>query len=150
MTSTDKRPAPPMRSDFVIFRPLQTRWADNDIYGHMNNVVHYALFDTAINAWLIEAGLLDPAGGTTIGLVVETRCRYHGEMAFPDRVEAGLRVARLGTSSVTYAIGLFRNDEAQATADGDFIHVYVDPATRRPQALPDHWRKALCGLILPQ
>ena len=137
------RPAPSARERFKLLRPLQTRWSDNDIYGHMNNVTHYLLFDTAVNAWLIERGLLDPVAGDTIGLVVETGCRYHAEAAFPDRVTAGLAVERIGTSSIAYAIGLFRNDEGEAFADGRFVHVYVDRATRRPKPLPDAWRTIL-------
>jgi Predicted thioesterase len=137
------RPAPSHRAVFRLFRPLQTRWADNDVYGHMNNVTHYLLFDTAVNGWLIERGLLDPLGGDTIGLVVETGCRYHAEARFPDRITAGLAIERLGTSSVVYRIGLFRNDEETAFADGRFVHVYVDAATRRPRPLADHWRAIL-------
>lgn len=140
------RPPAPERSDFEVFIGLQTRWADNDIYGHMNNVVHYKLFDTAINQWLMEAGLLDPQSGSVIGLVVETRCRYHAEAAFPDRIAAGIAVERLGISSVTYAIGLFRNDEACAFADGAFIHVYVDRDSRRPVTLPPAWRDRLAEI----
>ena len=137
------RSPPPLRSDFKLFRSLQTRWADNDMYGHMNNVVHYQLFDTAINQWLIEEELLDPLDGALVGLVVETGCRYHAEAMFPDRITAGISVARLGGSSVTYAIGLFRNDEDTAFADGKFVHVYVDRTTRRPVQLPDNWRRKL-------
>ncbi|OCW58053.1 acyl-CoA thioesterase [Hoeflea olei] len=137
------RTPPPLRAAFKAFLPLQTRWADNDLYGHMNNVVHYQLFDTAINQWLIEAGLLDPLNGGTIGLVVETGCRYHAEAMFPDRIAAGLAVERIGGSSVTYAIALFRNDEDTAFADGRFVHVYVDRATRRPRSLPEDWRRKL-------
>ena len=137
------RPPPSRRPDFPLLRSLQTRWADNDIYGHMNNVTHYALFDTAINGWLIEAGLLDPHGGDLIGLVVETGCRYHAESAFPDRITAGIGLEKLGRSSVVYRVALFRNDEELAIADGRFVHVYVDRTSRRPAALPDHWRSKL-------
>lgn len=137
------RQPPPDRSAFQAFMELQTRWSDNDVYGHMNNVVHYKLFDTAINRWLIDAGLLDLRGGDVIGLVVETGCRYHAEAAFPDTVTAGIAIARLGTSSVTYEIGLFRNNEETAFADGRFVHVYVDSSTRRPVPLPDAWRNKL-------
>jgi acyl-CoA thioester hydrolase len=137
------RVPPSNRARFPAFIGLQTRWADNDIYGHMNNVVHYKLFDTAINQWLMEAGLLDPHRGALIGLVVETGCLYHAEAAFPDRITAGIKVERLGRSSVTYGIGLFRNDDETAFADGRFVHVYVDSAARRPVALPAHWREKL-------
>lgn len=141
------RPTPASRADFRLFRPLQTRWADNDVYGHVNNVVHYALFDTAVNGWLIEAGLLNLKDGGTIGLVVETACSYFAEIVFPDRIDAGIRVERLGTSSVTYAIALFRNDVSQAVAQGRFVHVYVDREDRRPRPLPDCWRKKLEELM---
>lgn len=134
---------PSARADYRAFQTLTTRWADNDAYGHMNNVVHYALFDTAVNAWLIGRGVLDIRGGDQVGLVVETGCRYFAEMAFPDTVHAGLRVAKLGTSSVRYEIGLFRNDEDEASAEGFFVHVYVDAATRRPKPLNDALRTAL-------
>ena len=137
------RPVPRGRDAYRAFRTLTTRWMDNDPYGHMNNVVHYSLFDTAVNGWLIEMGALDFATGGQVGLVVETGCRYFGEMAFPDVVAAGLRVVRLGTSSVTYEIGLFRNDETEAAAEGFFVHVYVDRTTRRPMPLNARLRAAL-------
>lgn len=142
-----ERPTAPNRADFADFYPLQTRWNDNDIYGHMNNVVHYALFDTAVNGWLIERGLLDPSASPAFGLVVETGCRYFGEMKFPDRVTAGLRVAHLGKSSARMELGLFRNDDDIASAEGFFVHVYVDRAHHRPVAIPDATRAALTGLM---
>lgn len=123
------------RADYRTFRTITTRWMDNDAYGHMNNVVHYSLFDTAVNGWLIEGGVLDIQKGEQIGLVVETGCKYFAEMAFPDTVHAGIRVARLGNSSVRYEIGLFRNGEDEAAAEGFFVHVYVDAGTRRPAPL---------------
>ena len=126
------RPSPSSRASYKVHRTITTRWSDNDIYGHMNNVVHYSLFDTAVNGWLIEAGVLDIHDGGQVGLVVETGCRYFAEMAFPDVVTAGIRVAKLGTSSVTYEIGLFRNGEQAAAAEGRFVHVYVDKASRKP------------------
>ncbi len=129
------RPVPSARAAYRVFRTIKTRWMDNDIYGHMNNVVHYALFDTAINGWLIEEGVLDIYGGDQVGLVVETGCRYFAEMAFPDVVTAGIRVVRLGSSSVRYEIGLFRNEDETAAAEGHFVHVYVDAETRRPKPL---------------
>ena len=131
------------RSDYPHLLAITTRWADNDAYGHMNNVVHYALFDTAVNAWLIGRGVLDIQNGDQVGLVVETGCRYFAEMAFPDTVHAGLRVAKLGTSSVRYEIGLFRNDEDAASAEGFFVHVYVDAGTRKPKPLNAALRAAL-------
>jgi acyl-CoA thioester hydrolase len=135
--------APERRADYPHFLSIPTRWMDNDIYGHMNNVVHYSLFDTAVNGWLIEEGVLDIAGGDQIGLVVETGCRYFAEMAFPDVGQAGVRVARQGTSSVRYEVGLFRNDETRAAAEGFFVHVYVDRETRKPKPLNGRLRAAL-------
>lgn len=138
-----ERTGPSTRADYRAFRTIQTRWMDNDIYGHMNNVVHYSLFDTAVNGWLVEAGLLDLKASEQIGLVVETGCRYHAEMMFPDVISAGIRVARIGSSSVRYEVGLFRNDEDQASAEGFFIHVYVDRETRRPKPLSEIMRTTL-------
>ena len=138
-----ERPGPPERAAYKEFRTLTTRWMDNDPYGHMNNVVHYSLFDTAVNGWLIEQGVLDFVAGKQVGLVVETGCRYFSELAFPDRITAGLRVAKLGGSSVRYEIGLFRNDDAKAAAEGFFVHVYVDRLTRRPAPLAPALRRAL-------
>jgi len=137
------RTAPWSRDDFGLFRRLQTRWSDNDIYGHMNNVVHYSLFDTAINGWLAETGLLDIRKGDIIGLVVETGCSYFSELAFPDKVVAGIRVAHLGNSSVRYEIALFGGDDERAAAQGHFVHVYVDRATRKPQPLAAAFRGQL-------
>jgi acyl-CoA thioester hydrolase len=143
-----ERPVPFPRSAYPAFRTIPTRWMDNDIYGHMNNVVHYSLFDTAVNGWLIEQGVLDIHGGGRIGLVVETGCRYFSELAFPDTVTAGLRVARLGTSSVRYEIGLFRNAEQGPAAEGFFVHVYVDRQTRRPVPLEPGLRQALETIVV--
>ena len=137
------RPTPSTRADYRAFRNLTTRWMDNDIYGHMNNVVHYSLFDSAVNGWLIEKGVLDIHAGAQIGVVVETGCRYFSELAFPDTVTAGLRVAKLGSSSVRYEVGLFRNEAETAAAEGFFVHVYVDRATRRPLSLAPELRAAL-------
>ncbi|WP_102108619.1 acyl-CoA thioesterase [Oceaniglobus roseus] len=140
--------APRARRDgFATFRRLQTRWIDNDIYGHMNNVVHYSLFDTAVNGWLMERGLLDPATSESYGLVVETGCRYHGEIRFPDVVHAGLRVAKLGTSSVRFEIALFRNDAQEAAAEGFFVHVYVARGTHRPVPIDSPRRAAFASLM---
>jgi len=135
------------RADYADFYPLQTRWNDNDIYGHMNNVVHYSLFDTAVNGWLMEHGLLDPRTSDTFGLVVETGCKYHAEMGFPDKVTAGLRVARLGSSSIRYEVALFRNVEDTATAEGYFVHVYVNRETHRPSKIEDNRRAAFQSLM---
>jgi acyl-CoA thioester hydrolase len=137
----------PTRADYRAFYALQTRWIDNDIYGHMNNVVHYSLFDTAVNGWLMNQGLLDPHTSPSYGLVVKTGCEYHAEMAFPDRVTAGLRVAKLGTSSVTFEVALFRNDDERAAATGHFVHVYVDRATHRPVAIEGARRAAFESIL---
>ena len=131
------------RADYRHFETIGTRWMDNDAYGHVNNVVYYSWFDTAVNRMLVQAGLLDITGGETIGLVVETGCRYFASTAFPDTIAAGVRVARIGTSSVRYEIGLFRNDEEEAAATGFFVHVQVDRRTRRPTPLGDDLRAFL-------
>ena len=140
--------ARPTRDQYAVMRPIPTRWADNDVYGHVNNAAYYGFFDTAVNAWLIEQGLLDTAASDAIGLVVETGCRYHTSLSVPETIEAALRVARLGTSSVRYELALFSEGEADAAADGHFVHVYVDRETRRPTPIPADIRTALEGLIL--
>ncbi len=140
------RPQPQPRSAYRRFEPVPTRWKDNDVYGHLNNVVHYSLFDTAVNRYLIEAGALDPLQGEVIGLVVETHCNFFASLAFPQRIDAGLRVARIGGSSVRYEIGLFAEGEVLSAASGHFVHVYVDRASRRPVALPAVLQLALKGL----
>jgi len=137
------RPQPEPRGAYKAFRAIGTRWSDNDVYGHVNNVVYYSWFDTAVNAHLIERGALDIHGGDTIGLVIETQCNYFAPLAFPETVEAGLRVARLGGSSVRYEVGLFAAGAPTTAAKGHFVHVYVDRATRRPVALPDRLRAVL-------
>ena len=142
------KPAPALRAAYRHFLPITTRWMDNDVYGHVNNVVYYSYFDTVVNEYLIRAGVLDVEHGETIGLVVETQCNYFSPLVFPEQVEAGLRVARLGGSSVTYEVGLFRAGEAQPAAQGHFVHVYVDRATRRPVALTDVLRAALLPLAV--
>ena len=142
------RSAPSRRRAYASSSSHDTRWKDNDVYGHLNNVVHYALFDSAVNGWLIRQGLLDPHSGAQIGLVVETGCRYHSELRFPDVVTAGLRVARIGASSVRYEVGLFRNDEDTAAAEGFFVHVYVDAQTRRPAPIGERLRAALETLAM--
>ncbi len=144
--STPARPQPEPRERYRAFRTITTRWMDNDQYGHVNNVVYYSWFDTAVNAHLIEQGVLDAASGTTIGLVVETQCNYFAPLAFPQAIEAGIRVARLGGSSVRYEVGLFAQGESLTAARGHFVHVYVDRVTRRPVALPDRLRQVLEAL----
>lgn len=140
------RPVPKPRSAYPVFRPITTRWMDNDVYGHVNNVVYYSWFDTAVNAYLIEQGVLDIHAGATIGLVIETQCNYFAPLAFPQTVEAGIRVARLGASSVRYEVGLFAGGEPLTAAAGHFIHVYVDRTTRRPVPVSDSLRDVLEAL----
>jgi acyl-CoA thioester hydrolase len=130
------RPQAEPRSAYRLFRPVATRWADNDVYGHINNVVYYSYFDTAVNGYLIEAGALDIHDGAVIGLVVQTHCDFFAPLAFPQALEAGLRVAHRGSSSVRYEIGLFAAGSALSAAAGHFVHVYVDRVTRRPAPLP--------------
>lgn len=137
------------RQDYFHHQPITTRWMDNDAYGHVNNVVYYSYFDTVVNTYLISQGVLDPNSGHTIGLVVETQCNYFAPLSFPDTVVAGLRVARLGSSSVRYEVGLFRGDDEIVAAQGHFVHVYVDRASRRPIALPPALREALLPLAGP-
>jgi acyl-CoA thioester hydrolase len=131
------------RGAYPVWREFATRWADNDVYGHVNNVVHYSWFDTAVNGWLIEAGLLDIAEGDPIGLVVETGCRYAGALTYPEPVEIGLGVEHLGESSVRYRIGVFPKGANKAAAEGHFVHVYVGRESRRPAQLPGEWRAKL-------
>jgi acyl-CoA thioester hydrolase len=142
------RPAPQPRSAYRTFRSIGTRWMDNDVYGHVNNVVYYSWFDTAVNAYLIEQGALDIHQGDTIGLVIETQCNYFAPLAFPQTIEAGLRVARLGASSVRYEVGLFAQGEALSAACGHFVHVYVGRDDRRPRPLPARLREVLQGLLV--
>ncbi|MBO9649908.1 MAG: acyl-CoA thioesterase [Variovorax sp.] len=130
------RPTPHPRSSYRVFRKIPTRWMDNDMYGHVNNVVYYSWFDTAVNTHLIERGALDIHEGKTIGFVVETRCNYFAPLAYPQTVEAGIRVVRAGTSSVQYEIGLFAEGADTPAAQGHFVHVYVDRETQRPVKLP--------------
>lgn len=146
MTEDAQTGEPETRDRYAYLTSIDTRWMDNDAYGHVNNVVYYSFFDTAVNRWLIERGVLDVAASPAIGLVVETRCRYLRPITFPDRVTAGLRVAHLGRSSVRYEVGLFRNDEPDAAAAGHFVHVYVDRVTRRATPVPDDVRRALEAL----
>jgi acyl-CoA thioester hydrolase len=136
------------REAFRLFRPVATRWMDNDAYGHVNNVHYYSYFDTAVNGWLIEHGLLDIAAGVTVGLVVETGCTYFESVAFPESLEAGIAVRRIGRSSVRYGVGIFKAGAGLAAAQGHFVHVYVDRATQRPVDLPAALRLALGPLTL--
>ena len=136
------------RAHYRHFLAIPTRWMDNDAYGHVNNVTYYSYFDTVVNEHLIRVGGLDIRQGPVIAYVVETACRFHRSLTFPEIVDAGLRIARLGTSSVTYDIGLFRHDDAAAAATGRFVHVWVDRATERPVPIPDGIRAALAPLAV--
>jgi acyl-CoA thioester hydrolase len=131
------------RARYRHFATIATRWMDNDVYGHVNNVVYYSYFDTVINRYLIEEGGLDIAGGTTIGLCVESHCVFARAIAFPDTIDAGLRIAHLGRTSARYEIGIFAHGEDEASAHGWFVHVFVDRSTRRPAPLPERIRMAL-------
>ena len=137
-----RRP-PAGRSDFKIWRTFATRWADNDAYGHVNNTVYYEWFDSAVNAWMIEQGMLDIVNGDSIALVVETRCTYAAPLAFPEPVEVGLAVAELGRSSIRYRIGVFSQGLETAAAEGEFVHVVVDRDNRRSVEIPSDWRAKL-------
>ena len=137
------------REDYRHFLPIPTRWKDNDVYGHVNNVEYYSYFDTVINTWLIREGGLDIHRGPVIGLCAESHCRFASELAFPETVEAGLRVEHLGKSSVRYGIGLFRQGREAPAAEGWFVHVFVDRETRRSQPIPDGIRECLTRMYVP-
>ena len=138
----------PRRDHYRHFRAIQTRWNDNDVYGHVNNVVYYAYFDTVINEVLIRDGGLDVGHAGTIGLCVESQCRYVAPAAYPEELEAGLRIAKLGRTSVVYEIGIFKKHAAEPCAFGRFVHVFVDRATRRPAPVPATIRAALEPLVV--
>jgi acyl-CoA thioester hydrolase len=146
MNEPTGRALPEQRGEFRVLRTITTRWMDNDHYGHVNNVVYYSYFDTAVNGYLIEASGTDIRDLPAIGIVAETSCRFLRELSFPDTVHAGLALEKLGNSSVVYRIGLFRNDEAAPAAIGRFVHVYVDSKTRRPVPVPEQIRTALGAL----
>jgi acyl-CoA thioester hydrolase len=137
-----------VRNDYRHWQRIPTRWADNDVYGHVNNVVHYAFMDTVINTWLIEHGGLDIHGGSTIGLCVESHCNYLAAIAFPDAVLAGLRIGHLGRSSVRYEVGFRGEATEDKIAEGHFVHVFVDRATRKPVEIPGPLRAAMQGLVI--
>ncbi len=141
------RTAPRGRDAYRRFTIISTRWSDNDAYGHINNTIYYAWFDSAVNAWLVGQGLLDIGGGDPIGLVVENSCRYFAPLSFPAEVEVGIAVDQIGNSSVTYRLGVFAQGATMPAADGHFTHVYVGRADRRPVSLPPRWRAALEGLL---
>lgn len=142
-----EKPNPLSRKDFRHFLPITTRWMDNDAYGHVNNVVYYSWFDTVVNQFLISNEVLDIENGAVIGLVIETQCNYFASVAFPEQITAGLRVTKLGNSSVRYEVGIFRAGEEQAAAQGHFVHVYVDRASRKPTQLPDNLRALLQTIL---
>ncbi len=137
------KPAPPAREDYKVFYPITTRWSDNDIYGHVNNVTYYSYFDTAANRYLIEEGGLDISDGSIVGYVVSSGCEYHSPVTYPEQLEAGLRVDKLGNSSVQYGIAIFRAGEPLAAAHGYFVHVFVERADNRSVPIPEALRTAL-------
>ncbi|TAK77675.1 MAG: acyl-CoA thioesterase [Aquabacterium sp.] len=149
MSQTTARPSPEPRDAYAHYVDIPTRWMDNDVYGHVNNVVYYSYFDTAVNRYLIDAGALDIHRGQVIGLVIETQCNYFSGLEFPQLVQAGLRVAHVGRSSVRYEVGLFSEGQELSAARGHFVHVYVDRETRRPVELPQVWLDALAALRVP-
>ncbi len=140
------RPPPLTRADFPVFRAITTRWNDEDVYGHVNNAAYYSFFDTAVNGYLIEASGTDIRRLPAVGLVVETGCVYRRELGFPQPVEVGLAVDRLGTSSIVYRLGLFQGEPDEAAAEGRFVHVYVEQESRRVTAVPDPIRAAVAPL----
>lgn len=131
------------RCDYRHFNAITARWMDNDVYGHVNNVIYYSWFDTAVNQFLIANNVLDIEHSSVVGLVIETQCNYFAPVAFPDRITIGIRVAKLGNSSVRYEEGVFREDEDEVVAQGHFVHVYVSRENRRPVAIPDNMRALL-------
>ena len=141
---TDRR-----RDDYPVVRTISTRWEDEDVYGHVNNVVYYSYFDTAVNAWLMRATGTDITALPALGVVAQTSCRFHGSVSFPDQLQVGLRIARLGNSSITYDLAIFRETDAglELAATGEFVHVYVDDQTRKPVAIPEIIRAAAAELV---
>lgn len=137
----------PGRDDYRVFYPITTRWSDNDIYGHVNNVTYYSYFDTAANRYLIEEGGLDIEDGSVVGYVVNSGCQYHAPITYPETIEAGVRVDRLGNSSVQYGIAIFREGEQQAAAHGHFVHVFVERAQNKAVPIPANLRAALEKLL---
>ena len=137
------RQNPTNRSDYNYFSKMSTRWNDNDIYGHLNNVIYYELFDTAVNKWLIENNLIDIKNGNNIGLIVQSGCNYFSSFEYPEDIDAGIRVTKIGNSSVRYEVGLFKPNDDLASADGFFIHVYVDRVNNKPTTLDYEFKKKL-------
>ena len=136
------------RDNYKYFHPIQTRWNDNDIYGHVNNVVYYAYFDTAVNMFMVNNAGFDPHEATIVGICPETHCNYHKPVAYPDKLEAGLRIGLLGNSSVRYEIAIFIAGDREAAATGYFVHVFVDRTTRKPRAIPATIRTAMKAILL--
>jgi len=142
------RPIAPTREDYPHFLAISTRWNDNDIYGHVNNAVYYYFIDTVVNCYLIDNDLLDLKAQEIIGLAVETGCKFFSSIEYPDIIHAGLRITKLGNSSVVFDIGMFKNDDFTAAAQGHFVHVYVDEKTRRPVKISDKMRKKLMEIVV--
>ncbi len=134
---------PTKRSDYNYFSKMSTRWNDNDIYGHLNNVIYYELFDTVVNKWLIKNNLIDIKNGHNIGLIVQSGCNYFSSFKYPEDIDAGIRVTKIGSSSVRYEVGLFKPNDDLASADGFFIHVYVDRGSNKPISLDYEFKKKL-------
>ena len=147
-SSQDDRRPPRGRDAYATFITLSTRWADNDAYGHVNNAIYYAWFDSAVNQWLVGQGLLDIMAGDPVALVVDTRCRYFAPLCFPGNVDVGLAIERVGTSSVTYRLGVFAAGSAIPAAEGHFVHVAVSRADHRPVPWPEAWRGAFGALTI--
>jgi acyl-CoA thioester hydrolase len=145
---SNQKLTPPTRSDFVAFEEIHSRWMDNDAYGHINNVVYYSFFDTAVNRYLIERNVLNVLKSEAIGFVIETQCKYFSPIAYPDLIHVGLKVVHLGNSSVKYELAIFKNDDDIASAAGNFVHVYVNRSTNKPTPIPQNVREILAGLIL--
>jgi acyl-CoA thioester hydrolase len=145
---SNQKLTPPTRSDFVAFEEIHSRWMDNDAYGHINNVVYYSFFDTAVNRYLIERNVLNVLKSEAIGFVIETQCKYFSPIAYPDLIHVGLKVVHLGNSSVKYELAIFKNDDDNASAAGNFVHVYVNRSTNKPTPIPQNVREILAGLIL--
>jgi acyl-CoA thioester hydrolase len=145
---SNQKLTPPTRSDFVAFEEIHSRWMDNDAYGHINNVVYYSFFDTAVNRYLIERNVLNVLKSEAIGFVIETQCKYFSPIAYPDLIHVGLKVIHLGNSSVKYELAIFKNDDDIASAAGNFVHVYVNRSTNKPTPIPQNVREILAGLIL--
>ena len=145
---SNQKLTPPTRSDFVAFEEIHSRWMDNDAYGHINNVIYYSFFDTAVNRYLIERNVLNVLKSEAIGFVIETQCKYFSPIAYPDLIHVGLKVIHLGNSSVKYELAIFKNDDDIASAAGNFVHVYVNRSTNKPTPIPQNVREILAGLIL--